>query len=152
MQIRHHAPAGGPDMIFEFQDFVLVVEVTLTTSSRQEAVEGEPVRRHVSDIWQDYEEKNNIDVIGLFIAPVIDNNTATTFQAGSWYRGDQEYFVDIVPLSIEQFSLIIKALLVRKFMPNEFRELLEKCLSVKNDLSAPEWKSIISNEVNNWTA
>lgn len=151
MQIRHHASARGPDMIFEFQDFVLVVEVTLTTSSRQEAVEGEPVRRHVSDIWQDYEENNNIDVIGLFIAPVIDNNTATTFQAGSWYRGDQEYFVDIVPLSIEQFSLIIKVLLSRKFMPNEFRELLEKCLSVKNDLSAPEWKSAISREVNDWT-
>jgi hypothetical protein len=34
------APGNGPDLIFEFNDFVLVVEVTLTTNSRQEAAEG----------------------------------------------------------------------------------------------------------------
>ena len=40
----HHAPSGGPDMIFEFDNAIIVVEVTLTASSRQEAAEGEPVR------------------------------------------------------------------------------------------------------------
>src|SRR5581483_2655151 len=44
----HTAPGNGPDMIFEFDDFILVVEVTFTASSRQEGAEGEPVRRHVA--------------------------------------------------------------------------------------------------------
>ena len=35
------APGNGPDLIFEFNDFVIVVEVTLTDNSRQEAAEGE---------------------------------------------------------------------------------------------------------------
>ena len=41
-------------MIFEFDDYVIVVEVTLSTNSRQEAMEGEPVRRHVADLVQKY--------------------------------------------------------------------------------------------------
>lgn len=43
---RNTAPGGGSDMIFEFETFVLAIEVTLTSSSRQMAVESEPVRRH----------------------------------------------------------------------------------------------------------
>ena len=42
------APGGGPDMVFESDDAIIVVEVTLTASSRQEADEGETVRRHVA--------------------------------------------------------------------------------------------------------
>ena len=44
------APGNGPDLIFEFENYVLVAEVTLTDSSRQEAAEGEPVRRHVAEL------------------------------------------------------------------------------------------------------
>ena len=65
-------------MSFIFEDAVVVVEVTLTSSSRQEAAEGEPVRRHVAL----YAEENTTgkDVYGLFIAPRVDTNTAHTFQ------------------------------------------------------------------------
>lgn len=50
------APGGKPDMIFEFDDYVIVVEVTLSTNSRQEAMEGEPVRRHIADLVQKYKK------------------------------------------------------------------------------------------------
>lgn len=60
------APGGGPDMVFEFEDAIVVVEVTLTASSRQEAAEGEPVRRHVAQ----YAEEAGKPVFGLFIAPL----------------------------------------------------------------------------------
>lgn len=33
-----------------FDDYIIVVEVTMSTNSRQEAMEGEPVRRHVADL------------------------------------------------------------------------------------------------------
>src|SRR5690606_24711548 len=69
------APGGGPDMVFEFEDAIIVVEVPLTSSSRQEAAEGEPVRRHGAQ----YAEEAGKDVYGLFIAVNIDSNTAHTF-------------------------------------------------------------------------
>src|SRR5699024_1060211 len=83
------APGGGPDLIFEFEDYVLVVEVTLTTSSRQEAAEGEPVRRHVAKEKTKVAEKTGKPVYGLFMARSIDNNTAETFRIGVWYNGDE---------------------------------------------------------------
>lgn len=83
-----HAASGWSDLIFEFDDFVLVVEVTLTTSSRQEAVEGEPVRRHVANYVQKYEAKEK-QVYGLFMAIVIDTNTANTFRLGEWYLANE---------------------------------------------------------------
>ncbi|NIM11134.1 MAG: AlwI family type II restriction endonuclease [Candidatus Aminicenantes bacterium] len=77
-----HAPAGEPDMIFEFEEYVLVVEVTLKSSSRQEAAEGEPVRRHVAKIAEQFENSEK-RVYCLFIAPYIDSNTAETFKIGN---------------------------------------------------------------------
>ena len=43
------AGGGKGDLYCEFNDFTILTEVTMSTSSRQEAMEGEPVRRHVSD-------------------------------------------------------------------------------------------------------
>jgi hypothetical protein len=122
MNPRHPAPGGGADMIFEFDDFILVVEVTLTTSSRQLVAEGEPVRRHVADI----KEKTNKDVYCVFIAPLIDNNTAETFRVGVWYRGDNEEYLNIVPLTIQQFKQIIELLLSRRYLPRELQKLFDK--------------------------
>jgi hypothetical protein len=70
------APGNGPDLIAEFEDCVIVIEVTLSESSRQEAMEGEPVRRHVADLMVQY----NKPVYGLFIANRIDSNTAETLE------------------------------------------------------------------------
>ena len=50
------APGNGPDLVAEFDDYVVVIEVTLSESSRQEAMEGEPVRRHVADLMQQYNQ------------------------------------------------------------------------------------------------
>lgn len=99
-----HAAGGDADMIFEFEDFVFVVEVTLTSSSRQEAAEGEPVRRHVAKYVDDYELKGK-RVYGLFIANNINTNTAETFRIGVWYRNDDSQLsVQIVPITLEDFS------------------------------------------------
>lgn len=46
------------NLIFEFHDFVIVVEALLTDNSRQEAAEGEPVRRHVVDFVSHYGEQS----------------------------------------------------------------------------------------------
>jgi hypothetical protein len=142
---RHNAPGGSADMVFEFNNFVIVVEVTLTTSSRQEAAEGEPVRRHVFQV----KEATEKDVIGVFIAPTIDTNTAHTFSRGVWYKDDKEQSVDIVPFTMMQFREIIALFKEKRYLPDHFKTLLDKCLKYRKS-SAPEWKRAIRFEINNW--
>lgn len=101
------APGGGPDLIGVYADSVLVVEVTLTESSRQEAAEGEPVRRHVADLLEKFEPSGKA-VYGLFVARRIDTNTAETFRIGVWYmKDDARVTLDVVPLTLKQLRKVL---------------------------------------------
>lgn len=138
------APGGGPDMVFEFEDAVIVVEVTLTASSRQEAAEGEPVRRHVAQ----YTEKSKKSVYGLFIAVAIDSNTAHTFRSGDWYSSDDSKLsLDIVPLTLGDFKDFLASGRNRMLdMPSLLRRLIIECRAKANQ-DAPIWKKSISSIV-----
>jgi hypothetical protein len=140
----HCAPGGGPDMVFEFADYVAVLEGTLTSSSRQEAAEGEPVRRHVAQIAEHSAKR----VYGLFIAPQIDSNTAHTFSSGAWYRpDDSKMALDIVPLTLADFRRFLLGGRVNLAeMPEKLRTLLIECRAVSNR-DAPDWKRVISEIV-----
>ncbi|MBU4259928.1 MAG: AlwI family type II restriction endonuclease [Proteobacteria bacterium] len=141
------APGRGPDLIFEFEDYVLVVEVTLTSSSRQEAAEGEPVRRHVAEIAEQHENTGK-RVYGLFIALNIDNNTAETFKSGNWYKPDDSKLpLQIIPIRLDDFSKLFEAgFKAGGLTPNKIRELITECRALSN-YDAPEWKSQINNQV-----
>lgn len=142
------APGGGPDTIFEFEDFVLVVEVTLTTSSRQEAAEGETVRRHIA-MEIEAREAAGKEVLGLFVADKIDSNTAETFRHGTWFRrDDSKLSLDITPLTISQFARLFEAHFRKRgtMAPNDVREIVTKCRTYINR-EGPEWKMRISQEV-----
>jgi hypothetical protein len=143
---RNTAPGGGADLLFEFETYVLVVEVTLTTSHRQMAVESEPVRRHTVQYKEQFPNK---DVFCLFIAPSVDNNVAETFRIGVWYKQDDEEFVNIVPMNLSDFINAMEALSVYKYSNGHFKNLIERCLVFRN-VRAPQWKTNISNEVNVW--
>ena len=136
------APGNGPDLIFEFEDFILVVEVTLTGNSRQEAAEGEPVRRHVARIVEDSAGKR---VFGLFIANKIDTNTAETLRIGFWYKpDDSKMALQIVPVTLEQFEKLFSAgFAAGKITPKLILEFLRDCLAVSNH-DAPAWKREIA--------
>ena len=143
---RFTAPGGGPDMIFEFEEFVLVVEVTLTSSSRQEAAEGEPVRRHVAQYVDQYPDK---EVYGLFVANTIDTNTAETFRIGVWYRNDDSSLaLRIVPFTLEQFAEMFgQAFRCQgRLNPELLYDLLIRCRAESNAI-APEWKRAIGRNV-----
>ena len=132
--------------MFEFQSYVLVVEVTLTVSHRQMAVESEPVRRHTVQYKERYPNK---DVYCLFIAPSIDNNVAETFRIGVWYNSDDEQFVDIIPMNLSDFISAFETLAQSKFKNTDFRNLLDRCL-VSRNVRAPQWKKSITKEVTEW--
>lgn len=144
------APGGGPDMIFEFDDMVLVVEVTLTTSSRQEAAEGEPVRRHVAKYAEKFDGTGK-RVFGLFIAINIDTNTANTFRLGEWYlKDDKKIGLHIVPFGLDDFKILLQA--YSNNLPklkNILRNILIECrVEINND--APIWKQSISSIIKTW--
>ncbi|WP_454008664.1 AlwI family type II restriction endonuclease [Alcaligenes phenolicus] len=143
------APGNGPDLIFEFDNFVLVVEVTLTTNSRQEAAEGEPVRRHVADLVDFYQEQSGKSVYGLFIANRIDSNTAETFRIGIWYtNADEKMRLDIVPITLAQFKDVFEALFKSEQVDVALiRELLEQCGNLRPTHEAPAWKREIAGVV-----
>ena len=140
------APGRGPDMIFVFDDFALVVEVTLTSSSRQEAAEGEPVRRHVAVEKERIARENGKPVYGLFLAGTIDNNTAETFRIGVWYKDDTPEFINIVPLTLRQFVQIMDLFRRKTFSVSSLRQLLDSCLIPRN-AHAPAWKEEIAKSV-----
>jgi hypothetical protein len=152
------APGNGPDLIFEFDDFVIVVEVTLTDNSRQEAAEGEPVRRHVAelvshyradlvshyraDLMAHYGAQSGKPVYGLFIANRIDSNTAETFRIGVWFtRTDDKMRLDIIPLTLAQFKAFFEVLFTSgRVEVGLIRELLDLCGGLRPAHEAPAWK------------
>ena len=151
------APGGGPDLIFEFSDFVIVVEVTLTDYSRQEAVEGESVRRHVADLVLRYHEQSGKPVYGLFIANRIDSNTAETFRIGIWFtRSDDKMRLDIIPFTLAQFKEVFEALFtLGRIDVSLIRELLDHCGALRPHHEAPAWKReierCISHKIATWS-
>lgn len=135
------AGGGKGDLYWEYEDFMILTEVTMSTSSRQEAMEGEPVRRHVSDAVLKYDKP----VYGMFIAIKIDTNTAETFRHGIWYaKGDVKQRLDIVPLTLAQFRRYFVAMFEsKKVAPERLQSLILKCESNRDMLDAPRWKHYI---------
>lgn len=133
------APGRGSDLVVELDDCILAVEVTLTESSRQEAAEGEPVRRHVADLSF---ERSDKPVIGLFIANNIDSNTAETFRIGSWYdQNDNRSSLTIVPLTTSSFRALFSAIFnSNTCSPRPLIDVLYRCDEIKDEHEAPEWK------------
>jgi len=140
------APGGGPDMIFEFENYIIVVEVTMSTNSRQEAMEGEPVRRHVADLVME----NKKPVYGVFVANKIDSNTAETFRIGCWYNQDDEKLaLRIVPFTLTQFAKYFNYMFcTSQADPDKFIELFDLCFVAKEGLEGPSWKREIDMIVN----
>jgi hypothetical protein len=142
------APGGGPDMIFEFPEYVLVVEVTLTSSSRQEAAEGEPVRRHVATVVEKYEESVK-PVFGLFIANTIDSNTAETFRIGVWYKPDDTRLaLRIVPFTLDQFiRLFVAGFRNKGHLGHQFLQQVLRYCRAESNHDAPVWKRQIEQQI-----
>lgn len=140
------APGNGPDLIFVFDDFVIVGEVTLTDNSRQEAAEGEPVRRHVAELLAHHQAQSGKPVYGLFMANRIDSNTAETFRIGIWYtKTDAKMRLDIIPITLSQFKELFETLFVyNQASPQHMRNFLDECSALRAAHEAPAWKKEIA--------
>ena len=110
------------------------------------AAESEPVRRHAVQYKLLYPDK---DVYCLFVAPTVDNNVVETFRIGVWYNGEEEEFVNIIPMSLTDFITWFETLKFKRFRNIDFKNLLDRSLIFRN-VRAPQWKESITKEVYEW--
>jgi len=140
-----HAPSRGPDLIMEFDEFTLVVEVTWTASSRQVAAEGEPVIRHVAQVAYDSKKPT----FCLFIAPTIDMNTLESYRVNDTYylENNYEQVANIIPISLDEFiKFFIDIPKAKKQSIDKIYSIMQECTSIKKNLKSIEWKEFISNK------
>jgi len=137
------APGNGPDLIFEFADYILVVEVTLLTTDRQATAEQVGVRRHVYEVAKNTKEK---PVYCLFLAPYIKNETARDFRKASYEEDDgSELNLTIIPIKISTFMQIFNSLL-KEEEPNSriFQTLIDECARIGAESgSTSEWMASV---------
>jgi hypothetical protein len=148
MQPLHHAAAGAPDMVFPFQKYLLVVEVTLNTRENQWSAEGEPVPRHVGMVQSGELSR---PVYGLFVAPTIEPNTALTFHRCRHYVNGRIADLAIMPFTTDQIKELARAYLRQPFGPDELLILLERLDRIRQEEENPlRWLSAIPGEITQW--
>lgn len=73
-----HAVGGAGDIVIDYEDLTLMIEVTLMNAQAQKRGEWEPVLRHATNLTVSRSPKN---VTTLFIADELDTNTINIWRA-----------------------------------------------------------------------
>ena len=73
-----HAAGGAGDIVINYENLTLMLEVTLMNKQAQKRGEWEPVLRHATNLTVDNSSKN---VTTLFIADELDENTINIWRA-----------------------------------------------------------------------
>ncbi len=149
LQPVNHAPGNRADMVFEYDNFVLVTEVTLTTHANQWSAEAEPVPRHVAKVQSESKTK---DVFCFFIAPKIDVNTILTFFNNRKYSINDEILnLTIIPITVDQVKFLLTTFKEKRFSTQDMKRLLE---SIRSEMvvskDALGWHKRIPILINEW--
>lgn len=123
LQPIHNAPGNRADMVFDYEDYMVVTEVTLSTRANQWSSEAEPVPRHIAKIQASNKDK---EVFGVFIAPEIDPNTVLTFFNSRRYSIENSIIeLTIIPLTIDQIKIILSIFKDKRFTVKDMHRLLK---------------------------
>lgn len=145
----HHAKGGDADLIFTYNNFKLVCEMTLTNGSRQFAAEGEPVTRHV---FKAIEKSYNQVVYGLFVAKNLDPNTIHMFhKAQYWGNWTTSTPIPIVALEIKHIITLIQFMKIHSLTITDVRELFDHILNLQSDHpDGPSWYKAYIKVLEEW--
>ncbi len=147
-----HSPGNKPDIECHYPTFKAICEVTLNTSKLQWVQEGQPVMRHLRNFESQYQDD---EVFCIFIAPQIHNDTYSQF----WISVKYEYNgmpQKIVPMTTEQFAVLLKSLLRllrqgKRFSHKELYELYSTIVNESKRLeSFSDWAIFIGKTVEDW--
>ena len=140
------APGGGTDLLCEYEQFVLSVEVTMSTGRSQWVMEGQPVQRHLRDL----EDTTNKPAYSLFLAPKLHADTVDTFWIAN-VHGYQGKAQRIIPLEFESWQIFLEAVKPRiesgELKHAEILKLFEKAMPEGDEMgNSITWKQRINSE------
>lgn len=139
------AQGNTPDIICKYNDFEMIVEVTMSSGQKQYEMEGEPVARHLGK----QKKTTDKEVYCLFIAPQLNQATVAHFYM--LYRSNIDYYggkAKIIPLSLKDFKIILENANKAKTKPNsssikKFMEDIARLAEVSK--SETDWQEKISS-------
>ena len=142
------------DIVCDYGDFDITVEVTMAKGALQFKMEGEPVPRHIGQL----KKKTNKTTYCFFIAPTI--NPATIAHFYTLYISNIDMYGGkccIIPLTISTFRKMLKAAVDAPHRPNpsDLKKLFDiskryvkECIS--NDKTENDWYNRITETATNW--
>lgn len=144
------------DIVCNYGDFDVTVEVTLAKGQLQFKMEGEPVPRHIGK----HKEETNKPTYCFFIAPII--NPATIAHFYTLYVSNVEMYGGkccIIPLTLDTFRTMLKSAVEApvRSSPENIKRLFEtskqyakECLIT--DGTEIDWYNRITETASNWLA
>lgn len=142
------------DIICDYGDFDVTVEVTMAKGQLQFKMEGEPVPRHIGK----HKEETNKPTYCFFIAPSI--NPATVAHFYTLYISNVEMYGGkccIIPLTLKTFREMLHSAVNSETRPNpsDIKRLFEKSKTYAkecfmNDGTELDWYNRITETASNW--
>ncbi|MBT1696040.1 AlwI family type II restriction endonuclease [Fulvivirgaceae bacterium PWU4] len=146
------AQGNMADIICDYGDFGLAVEVTMQNGQRQYETEGEPVTRHLAKV----KRETNKPAYCLFIAPTINEACIAHFYAMhkvniSYYGGTST----IVPLPLTIFIKMVEDSYNANYAPEprHIQRFFERSIELaKTARDEKEWFTGVTQEALKWLA
>lgn len=144
------AAGNMSDIVCDYGDFGLAVEVTMQSGQKQYETEGEPVSRHLAKL----KKETGKDAYCLFIAPKINESCIAYFYALhtmniAFYGGKSV----IVPLELDVFINMVEQSYKAGYVPNpqQVKSIFEYSLEqAKKSADENEWYAKVKEEALNW--
>ena len=144
------AQGNMADIVCNYGDFGLAVEVTMQSGQRQYEAEGEPVSRHLAKLKKD----TGKDAYCLFIAPKINESCIAYFYSLhtmniAFYGGHSV----IVPLELDVFIHMVEQSRRAGYIPNpkQVKKIFEYSLEqAKVSKDENEWYNKIKEKALDW--
>lgn len=144
------ASGNTADIICDYGDFSLTVEVTMQSGQRQYEMEGEPVSRHLAKV----KKEQGKEAYCFFIAPKINESCIAHFytlhHANIAYYGGKSI---ILPLELAVFLKMVEQSERANYIPNpdRVRRLCEYSMEVAQTATdEKEWYEAVKARALNW--
>ncbi len=144
------ASGNMADIVCDYGDFGLAVEVTMQSGQKQYETEGEPVSRHLAKL----KKETGKETYCLFVAPKINESCIAYFYALhtlniAFYGGTSV----IVPLELDVFMNMVEQSYMAGYVPDPKRvkEIFEYSVEqAKASKDENEWYAKIKEKALNW--
>lgn len=141
------ALGGAGDIVVEYEDIIVMIEVTMMNPQNQKRAEWEPVLRHSVNLRVESAPK---DTVTFFVANELDYNTINIWRA-----------VAMVPLKASNSDGVVSGVDIMPLTNNELSKIMEDRIGSRKLISAikesysklnhsfdESWRETILNEAN----